>query len=166
MQWLAGVLMLHHLGLPMVRYRASGTDVPGFLWCGCNPMHSDGLQAHCRAIDFLFTVFAILVVLFWVLPDLPIPLSVRKGLPWVSLSVSLNIIVTSMICFRLLRMRALVRQVHGPETSCRIYTNLAAMLVESAAPFSILGIGLLVTLAQDGPLLFVFEYVWDVFCVC
>jgi hypothetical protein len=150
----------------MVRYRASGTDVPGFLWCGCNPMHSDGLPAHYRAIDFLFAAFAILVLLVWALPDLPLPPSVQNGVPWVSLSVSLNIIVTSMICFRLLRMRALLRQVHGPETSCRMYTNLAAMLVESAAPFTILGIGLLVTLAQNGPLLYAFGRVWNVFSVC
>ena|SRR6266850_40019 len=166
MQWLTGVPMLHHLGLPMVRYRASGTDVSGFLWCGYNPMRSGGLPAHCRAIYFFFAAFAILVVVIWALPNFPIPLSLAIGVPWISLSVSLNIIVTSMICFRLLRMRALLRQVHGPETSSRMYTNLAAMLVESAAPFSILGIGLLVTLVQDGPLLYAFGYVWKVFCVC
>jgi hypothetical protein len=38
MQWLIGVPMLHHLGLAMVRYRVSGADVSGFLWCGCIPM--------------------------------------------------------------------------------------------------------------------------------
>ena len=158
--------MLHHLGLPMVRYRASGIDVPGFLWCACNLMPSDGLPAHCRAIGPFFAVFAIMVVIFWALPDLPIPISLRNGVPWVALTVSLNIIVTSMICFRLLQMRALLRQVHGPETSSRMYTNLAAMLVESAAPFSIIGIGLVITLVQNGPLLYGFQYVWNVFCVC
>jgi len=56
MQWPTGVPVLHNLGLPMVRYRASGTDVPGFFWCGCHPMRSDGLPAHCRAIDFFFSV--------------------------------------------------------------------------------------------------------------
>jgi hypothetical protein len=48
--------MLHNLGLAMVRYRASGTDVPGFLWCGCNPMRSGALTAHCRTIDFFRSV--------------------------------------------------------------------------------------------------------------
>jgi hypothetical protein len=50
MQWLTGVPMLHHLGLPMVRYRASGPDLPGFLWCACDPLRSNGLPAYCRAI--------------------------------------------------------------------------------------------------------------------
>ena len=55
MQWLAGVPMLHNLGLPMVRYRASGTDVPCFFWYGYNPMRSDGLPTHRRTIAFFFT---------------------------------------------------------------------------------------------------------------
>jgi len=38
MQLLTGVPMLHHLGLAMVRYRVSGADVSGFLWCGYIPM--------------------------------------------------------------------------------------------------------------------------------
>jgi hypothetical protein len=104
-------------------------------------------------------------VIVWAYPNLPLSLPLENGVPWVSLTVSLNIIVTSMICFRLLRMRTLLRQVHGPDASSRMYTNLAAMLVESAAPFSILGIGLLVTLVQNGPLLYAFGYIWNVFCV-
>jgi hypothetical protein len=158
--------MLHNLGLPMVRYRASGTNVSGFLWCGCDPMRFDGLPAHCRAIDSFLAALAILVVVMWALPNISIPLSVQNGVLWVSLSVSLNIIVTSMICFFFLRMRALLRQVHGPETLSKMYINLAAMLVESAAPFSILSIGLLVNLVLDEPLSYAFGYVWNVFCVC
>jgi len=111
----------------------------------------------------------ILLVLLCALPHLPIPSTLRdtlqNGIQWISLSVSLNIIVTSMICFRLLRMRALLRQVLGPATSSGMYTNIAAMLIESAAPFSIIGIGLLVTSVHDGPLLFAFAFVWTMFSV-
>jgi len=46
----------------------------------------------------------------------------------------------------------------------KMYTGIAAMLIESAAPFSILGIGLVVTAAQKGPLVFAFGYVWTTFC--
>jgi hypothetical protein len=113
-----------------------------------------------------FAASAILVVLVRALPDLNLPIPLQYGVPWISLSVGLNIIVTSMICFRLLRMRALMRQVHGPELSSGMYTNLVAMLVESAAPFSILGIGFLVTLVRNVPLLYAFGYVWTMFCVC
>jgi len=85
-------------------------------------------------------------------------------MPWISLSVGLNIIVTSMICFRLLRMRAVLREVLAPEMA-RMYTNVAAMLVESAAPISILGIGVVITSARNGPLAFAFGYVWNTFYV-
>jgi len=84
--------------------------------------------------------------------------------PWVSLSVGLNIIVTSMICFRLLQMRAVVREALTSEMS-RVYTSIAAILIESAAPFSIIGIGVVVTAAQKGPLIFAFAYIWGMFCV-
>ena len=88
----------------------------------------------------------------------------KSVVPWISLSVSLNIIVTAMICFRLLRMRARMREVLPPEMS-RTYTNVAAILVESAAPLSILGIGVIVTTVQNGPLIFPFGYVWNIFGV-
>ncbi|KAH8980501.1 hypothetical protein EDB86DRAFT_3066830 [Lactarius hatsudake] len=85
------------------------------------------------------------------------------GVPWVALSVSLNILVTTLICARLLHMRAITRELLPPE-SARMYTSVAAMLIESAAPFSILGIGLVVTEAQGGPLAIAFSYVWGMFC--
>ena len=86
------------------------------------------------------------------------------GVPWVSLSVSLNLLVTTLICVRLLRMRSLTREVLSPELSST-YTSVAAMLIESAAPFTALGIGLVVTEAQGGPLSIAFSYVWGMFCV-
>jgi hypothetical protein len=86
------------------------------------------------------------------------------GVPWVSLSVSLNVLVTTLICARLLRMRSITREVLSPELS-RTYTSVAAMLIESAAPFTALGIGLVITEAQGGPLAIAFSYVWGMFCV-
>jgi hypothetical protein len=85
-------------------------------------------------------------------------------MPWISLSVGLNIVVTSMICFRLLRMRAALREVLSPEIA-RVYTNIAAMLIESVAPMSILGIGVVITSARNAALAFAFGYVWNAFYV-
>jgi len=82
--------------------------------------------------------------------------------PWAALSVTLNVTITSAICFRLLRMRALLREVRS-ELS-RMYTSIATMLIESAAPFSIIGIGLVIVAAQNGPLVDVFCYIWSLFC--
>ena len=110
-------------------------------------------------------MLVILSVLDWVLPHVYIlDTTPRGGIPWVSLSVSLNIIVTSMICFRLLRMRALLRQVLGSETS-RTYTNIAAMIIESFAPFTLIGICVLVAMAHNGSLSYAFGYVWTMFYV-
>ena len=84
---------------------------------------------------------------------------------WVSLSVALNIIITSMICFRVLRMRALTRKACPLAEPSRMYTSIATVLIESAAPFTIIGIGLVVVAAGNGPLVDAFCYVWSVFCV-
>jgi len=97
-------------------------------------------------------------------PSLPSGKPTRVIVPWVSLSVSLNVIVTLMICFRLLRMRALTRGALSPEMSS-MYTSIAAMLIESAAPISILGIGLIIIAARNEPIIFAFAYIWTMFCV-
>ena len=83
---------------------------------------------------------------------------------WFSLSVGLNVMVTTMICVRILRIRALIRDVLSPEMSS-MYTSMATMLIESAVPFSILGIGLVITVALDVGPKFAFAYVWSIFCV-
>jgi hypothetical protein len=85
-------------------------------------------------------------------------------MPWISLSVGLNIVVTSMICFRLLRMRAALHEVLAPKVA-RVYTNITAMLIESAAPISILGIGVVITSARNAALAFAFGYVLNAFYV-
>ena len=113
---------------------------------------------------FFFAVLAIVTVVSSTLPALKGKLQV--GVPWVTLSVSLNIIITSIICFRLLRMRALMREALSTNMSkSNMYTSIAVMLVESAAVFSIIGIGLIVMAARNDPLTFVFSHVWSMFSV-
>ena len=127
--------------------------------------HSFHAAAHRWAIG-CFSVLAILTVLESAIPNMSLMNGkpARLAVPWFSLSVSLNIIVTSMICFRLLRTRARARDVLSPEMS-RTYTSTVAMLIESAAPLSILGIGVVVTTAQKSPLMWAFAWVWTMFCV-
>jgi hypothetical protein len=86
------------------------------------------------------------------------------AVPWFALSLCLNIIVTSMICFRILRVRALTRATLSPEVS-KMYTSIATILIESAVPFSILGIGLVITVAMNVAPSFAFAYIWSIFCV-
>jgi hypothetical protein len=61
-------------------------------------------------------------------------------------------------------MKALTREDLSPEV-LNMYTSTVAMYIESTAPFSILEIGLVVTAAQKGSLVFAFGYVWTTFCV-
>jgi hypothetical protein len=118
------------------------------------------------SLSSFFSVLSVITLVEYALPGTSLltgePL--HLVVPWVTLSVSLNVVVTSMICFRLLRMRALMREVLSPEMS-RMYTSIAAMLIESAAPFSVLGIGLVITAALKTLLVPAFGYVWTMFCV-
>jgi hypothetical protein len=126
-----------------------------------NPL---GESADCRAVYF-FTVLEITAIVQLAQPRSSfLDGKLHVGMPWISLSVGLNIVVTSMICFRLLRMRAVLREVLAPEMA-RMYTNVAAMLIESAAPTSILGVGVVITSARNGALAFAFGYVWNTFYV-
>ncbi|EIM88470.1 uncharacterized protein STEHIDRAFT_167753 [Stereum hirsutum FP-91666 SS1] len=85
------------------------------------------------------------------------------GVPWVTLTVSLNIILTSMICGRLLFMRRQVRSVLSPEMAS-MYTNIMAILIESALPFTLLGIAFLVTYVRNDSIATAFAFVWGAFC--
>jgi len=85
------------------------------------------------------------------------------AVPWFALSLCLNVIVTSMICFRILRVRALTRATLSPEVS-KMYTSIATILIESAVPLSILGIGLVITVAMNEAPSFAFAYIWSIFC--
>jgi len=89
--------------------------------------------------------------------------TVNFGVPWAALSVSLNIIVTCLITFKLLSARRQLKQ-SLPEDSLRMYTGVSAILVESALPFSVLGIVFAVTYGKNldvGP---AFLFVWAAFC--
>lgn len=86
------------------------------------------------------------------------------GVPWVSLSVSLNVILTAMICGRLLMMRRMTLSMMTPEMG-NMYTGVMSILVESALPFSVVGLGFVVTYAKSSPTSNAFAYVWGMFCV-
>lgn len=90
--------------------------------------------------------------------------TVNFGVPWASLSVSLNIIVTTLIIYKLLHGRKQLKKVL-PRDALEMYTGISAILIESALPFSILGIVFAVTYGKnldEGP---AFLFVWATFCV-
>ncbi|TDL29997.1 hypothetical protein BD410DRAFT_703038, partial [Rickenella mellea] len=73
--------------------------------------------------------------------------TISFAVPYWSLSLSLNLLVTLMIATRLLMMRNKIIAVLGPEHS-KTYTSVAAMMVESAAPYSITGLIFIICYAR------------------
>ncbi|EJD06440.1 uncharacterized protein FOMMEDRAFT_102223 [Fomitiporia mediterranea MF3/22] len=74
--------------------------------------------------------------------------TVNFGIPYWSISASLNILVTSLIVGKLFLIRRRTRAVLSTHHS-RTYTSVAAMLVESAALYSITALIFIVTYARN-----------------
>ncbi|KAJ6570247.1 hypothetical protein DFH09DRAFT_425544 [Mycena vulgaris] len=85
--------------------------------------------------------------------------TVNFGIPWVVLTIVFNILVTAMIAVRLLSMHSKADKVLGTAVTKR-YTGLLAILVESALPFTLLGIGYLATYIKQVPESLAFAGVW------
>ncbi|KAL0063237.1 hypothetical protein AAF712_009839 [Marasmius tenuissimus] len=89
--------------------------------------------------------------------------AVAFGVPYMALTISLNIIVTLLICSRLIAVKNRLQNTLGPHHA-RMYTGVNAIMVESAAPFTILGIIYLITYARHSPTSIAFVQVWGDFC--
>ncbi len=85
--------------------------------------------------------------------------AVNFGTPYYSLTIGLNVIVTALICYRLLSLSKLVKHTMGPENA-KLYTSVASILIESAAPYSITGIIFLVPYARGDLVSVALGQVW------
>jgi hypothetical protein len=85
--------------------------------------------------------------------------TINFGVPYYTITISLNIIVTALICVRLLRLGRAVSKAIGRE-SARMYTSVATMLIESAAPYSMVGIMFLIPYAMGSGTAIGFGQVW------
>lgn len=90
--------------------------------------------------------------------------TVNFGVPWICLSVSMNILVTTLICTRILLVRHQVQASLG-DNDMKLYTSIMAILVESSLPFSLLGVVFVVTYAMDLDISLAFANIWGVFAV-
>ena len=75
------------------------------------------------------------------------------------LTVCLNIVLTGLLCGRLLRISKNVSRSLGKENA-KVYTSAAAILVESSALYSVFGIMYLVTYALGVPIADLFGQLW------
>ncbi|KAJ3574356.1 hypothetical protein NP233_g1829 [Leucocoprinus birnbaumii] len=85
--------------------------------------------------------------------------TINFGIPYYSITIGLNIIITALICFRLLKMSRALGGVLGRESS-DIYANVVAILVESAAPYSVVGIMFLIPYGLGSDTFIGFGQVW------
>ncbi|TFY78128.1 hypothetical protein EWM64_g5886 [Hericium alpestre] len=84
--------------------------------------------------------------------------------PYMALSVGLNVIVTFLISSRLLMMRRQIIKAMAPELA-NTYTNIIAIIVESAAPLTVFGILAIIFLQRESPVLYTFVQLWGAVCV-
>ncbi|KAF7792947.1 hypothetical protein EIP86_004050 [Pleurotus ostreatoroseus] len=85
--------------------------------------------------------------------------SINFGTPYYALSISLNVVVTTLICYRLLRMSSQIKQLLGKDNA-EPYTNVAAVLIESAAPYTLAGIMVLIPYARGNLVSVALGQVW------
>ncbi|KAK0184024.1 hypothetical protein F5146DRAFT_1106164 [Armillaria mellea] len=88
-------------------------------------------------------------------------LPINFAIAWISLTMGFNIIVTSLICYRLLSFNKASCKTLPPELA-NSYTSISAMLIESAAPFMISGIVYVVAFAVESPYQQIFAGIWGV----
>ncbi len=95
--------------------------------------------------------------------------TVDFGVPWVTLTVALNAIVTTLIIIRILKVRYQLKAALGhtevlPDT-VRMYTGILALLVESVLPYSLFGVIFAITYGKNMDVAPAFTFVWGTFGV-
>ncbi|KAK7032844.1 hypothetical protein R3P38DRAFT_2919226 [Favolaschia claudopus] len=89
-------------------------------------------------------------------------ISISFVTPWLILTIVFNIITTSMIVLRLGLISRTMRKVLTRERA-EVYTGVMAILVESALPFTLLGIVYLITYLKNEPEDLAFADIWGAF---
>lgn len=86
------------------------------------------------------------------------------GISYYTIAISFNITLTVLIVLRLRNMGKVMSEHMGNE-SAKLYAGVSAILVESAAPYSILGVVFLIPYATSSPTALAFSQIWGKFGV-
>jgi len=86
--------------------------------------------------------------------------AVNFGTPYYSITIGMNILLTSLICVRLWYLGRQAKKAIGVHAAER-YNNIAAIMVESAAPYTIMGIILLPFYARGNNIAIALGQVWS-----
>ncbi|KAF9449976.1 hypothetical protein P691DRAFT_726891 [Macrolepiota fuliginosa MF-IS2] len=93
--------------------------------------------------------------------------SINFGTPYYAITIGLNIVVTTLIYGRLVRLIGALNRSTESDKSLKFYTNAAAVFIESAALYSIVGIMFLVPYAAQSQTSIAFGQVWaKLTCIC
>lgn len=88
--------------------------------------------------------------------------SISFAIPWISLTCGLNTMITILIAGRIIYLSRAISGILPPENR-RIYTNVVAIMVESALPFTLLGIIFAITLGKNIQESVAFSDIWGMF---
>jgi len=92
--------------------------------------------------------------------------TVMFEMPYWALTTALNVLITVILTFRLMRMRQAVIETLGPDHA-KLYTSVMAMIVESAVLYACVGLACIITFAVGSNLLNLVEPVLgQVLCIC
>lgn len=86
--------------------------------------------------------------------------SINFGTPYYAITIGLNVVVTILIYVRLLRLISALNGTAKPNKAQRFYTSPAAVFIESAALYSMVGIMFLVPYAKGHQTSISFGQVW------
>ncbi|KAI0311940.1 hypothetical protein OF83DRAFT_706170 [Amylostereum chailletii] len=93
--------------------------------------------------------------------------TINFAVPWVSLTVGLNVILTCLISYRILRVRYCSRKAmdgfDGPTRD--IYTSVVAILIEAELPFAVLGIVTAVNSGKNTYVSSAWYFIWGSFAI-
>ncbi|KAI0077301.1 hypothetical protein K474DRAFT_1575568, partial [Panus rudis PR-1116 ss-1] len=88
--------------------------------------------------------------------------AVNFGIPYYSIIIGMNLIITLLICARLFHLSRQVRSAMG-DGNAKLYTSLAAIMVESAAPYTLMGLAFLPSYAIGNNSVVALGQVWAKF---
>lgn len=91
--------------------------------------------------------------------------SAKIGLAYFSSSAFLNVILSFMICYRLLSHARTVKQYLGDKHASP-YIIIVSLVVESVLPFTLSGIAFVVSYGMGSPTVGAFSYIHPLVTVC
>lgn len=108
------------------------------------------LEACTKSLTFPCAAMSILTLFQASRPDASLwtTVTIQFSLPYFSISIALNVMLTLLLVARLFYMSYSARRTIGGEHG-RTYISIAAMLLESATPYAVVGLLFIITYARD-----------------